>query len=83
MLQTKSTLSMWGNSQALRIPIEMTRRMGICANYEVILEMRDNILTVSKSETPRIGTIEYLFKDYSGEKFKTVLENPTDPVGAE
>ncbi|GHV92303.1 hypothetical protein AGMMS50268_28060 [Spirochaetia bacterium] len=61
----------------------MTRRMGICANDEVILEMRENILTVSKSATPRIGTIEYLFKDYSGENFKTVLENPTDPVGEE
>ncbi|GMO62675.1 MAG: hypothetical protein Ta2A_09480 [Treponemataceae bacterium] len=83
MLQTKATVSMWGNSQALRIPIEMTRQLGICANDEVILEVRENILAVSKIETPRIGTIEYLFKDYSGESFITTLENPTEPVGKE
>ncbi|GHU80529.1 hypothetical protein FACS189468_0590 [Spirochaetia bacterium] len=83
MLQAKTTISMWGNSQALRIPVEMTRLLGIRANDEVILEVRENILTVSKPETPRIGTIEYLFKDYSGESFKTELLNPVEPVGEE
>jgi len=83
MLQTKATVSMWGNSQALRLPIEMTRSLGISANDEVILEVRENILTVSKPSTPREGTIEYLFKDYSGESFKTELTNPVEPVGNE
>ena len=46
MLRTKATVSMWGNSQALRIPIEMTRRLGICANDEVVLELREGVLTV-------------------------------------
>ena len=83
MLRTKTTISMWGNSQALRIPIEMTRQLGICANDEVILEVRENILTISKPETPREGTIEDLFKGYSGESFKTELTNPVEPVGKE
>ena len=83
MLRTKATVSMWGNSQAIRIPVEMTRRLGICANDEVVLEVREDILTVSKPITPREGTIEYLFKDYSGECFKTELTNPTEPVGKE
>ena len=83
MLRTKTTVSMWGNSQALRIPIEMTRILGVRANDEVILELRDNILTVTKPLTPREGTIEYLFKDYSGERFKTELTNPVEPVGEE
>jgi antitoxin component of MazEF toxin-antitoxin module len=83
MLQVKTTVSMWGNSQALRIPVEMSRRLGIRANDEVVLEVRENILAVSKPETPRIGTIEYLFKDYSGESFKTAIENPVEPVGEE
>ena len=83
MLRTKATVSMWGNSQALRIPVEMTRQLGICANDEVILEIRENVLTVSKPTTPREGTIEYLFKDYSGESFKTELVNPVEPVGRE
>jgi len=83
MLQTKTTVSMWGNSQALRLPVEMTRRLGISANDEVVLELRENILTVSKPSTPREGTIEYLFKDYSGESFKTELTNPLEPIGNE
>ena len=83
MLQAKTTVSMWGNSQALRIPVEITRQMGILANDEVVLEVKDNILTVSKPATPRKGTIEYLFKDYSGECFKTELTNPIEPVGGE
>jgi antitoxin MazE len=74
---------MWGNSQALRIPVEMIRRLGISANDEVVLEVRENILTVSKPSIPRKGTIEYLFKDYSGESFKTELTNPVEPVGNE
>jgi len=83
MLRTKATVSMWGNSQALRIPIEMSRQLGINANDEVILELREKVLTVSKPSTPRKGTIEYLFKDYSGESFKTDLSNPIEPVGEE
>jgi hypothetical protein len=61
----------------------MTRRLGIGVNDEVILELHEDVLIVSKPETPREGTIEYLFKDYSGESFKTELTNPTEPVGEE
>jgi antitoxin component of MazEF toxin-antitoxin module len=83
MLRTKATVSMWGNSQALRIPVEISRRLGITANDEVVLELKENILTVSKPATPREGTIEYLFKNYSGESFRTELTNPVEPVGKE
>jgi antitoxin component of MazEF toxin-antitoxin module len=83
MLRTKAIVSMWGNSQALRIPVEMTRQLGIRTNDEVILEVRENLLTVSKPAPLREGTIEYLFKDYSGESFSTELTNPLEPVGNE
>jgi len=83
MLRTKATVSMWGNSQALRLPVEVTRQLGIRANDEVVLEVRENVLTVSKPATPREGTIEYIFKDYSGESFRTELTNPVEPVGKE
>ena len=83
MLRAKATVSMWGNSHALRIPVEMIRQLGIHANDEVILELREDVLTVSKPTTPREGTIEYLFKDYSGECFNTELINPIEPVGKE
>ena len=83
MLRTKTTVSMWGNSQALRLPIEMSRKMGISANDEVVLELNEKVLTVSKPSTPRKGTIEYLFKDYSAKSFKTELTNPVEPLGEE
>jgi antitoxin component of MazEF toxin-antitoxin module len=83
MLRTKATVSMLGNSQALLLPIEMTRRLGILANDEVVLELNENVLTVSKPAMSEEGTIEYLFKDYSGECFETELTNPIEPVGRE
>jgi len=83
MLRTKATVSMWGNSHALRLPVEMTRSLGISANDEVVLEVKENVLTISKPSTPREGTIEYLFKDYSGESFNTELTNPIESVGNE
>ena len=83
MLRTKATVSMWGNSHALRLPVEVTRRLGIHANDEVVLDIKEDVLTVSKPLTPREGTIEYLFKDYSGECFRTELTNPLEPVGNE
>ena len=48
MLRSKATVSMWGNSQALRLPIEMSRQLGIRVNDEVVLELKKKILTVSK-----------------------------------
>ena len=83
MLRTKATVSMWGNSHALRLPIEMSRKLGIRANDEVVLEVNNDVLTISKPSTPREGTIEYLFKDYSGESFNTKLTNPPEPLGEE
>jgi antitoxin component of MazEF toxin-antitoxin module len=74
---------MWGNSQVLRIPVEISRNLGIRVNDEVVLEVRENILTVFKPDIPREDTIEYLFKDYSGESFRTELTNPAIPVGQE
>jgi len=78
MLRTKTIVSMWGNSQVLRLPIEMSRQLGIHANDEVVLELNENVMTISKPTTPRKGTIEYLFKDYSGESFKTEITNPLE-----
>jgi antitoxin MazE len=83
MLQAKTTISMWGNSEVLKIPTEMIQHLGIKVNDEVVLELRENTLTISKIDTPKEGTIEYLFKDYSGETFKTELINPIEPVGEE
>jgi antitoxin component of MazEF toxin-antitoxin module len=83
MLQTRAVVSLWGNSQAVRLPAEMIRQRGIQTNDEVVLQVIDDTLTITKPSTPKEGTIEYLFKDYSGESFQTELLNPIEPVGEE
>jgi antitoxin MazE len=86
MLQTTAVISQWGNSEAVRLPAEMIRQLGIQTNDEVVLQVTDDTLTLRKpsiSSMPRKGTIEYLFKDYSGESFQTEFVNPKEPVGEE
>jgi len=48
-----------------------------------VLEVRENILTVSKFELTSEDTIEHLFRNYSGESFHTELTNPEVPLGKE
>ena len=83
MLRTRTTVSMWGNNKALRIPDEMSSSLGLRADDEVVLEVRENILTVSKFELTSEDTIEHLFRNYSGESFHTELTNPEVPLGKE
>jgi antitoxin MazE len=78
-----SVVSKWGNSQALRLPVEIIRQLGLHTNDKVLLEVENDKLTITKAPAPKKGTIEYLFKDYSGESFKTELVNPEKPVGKE
>jgi antitoxin MazE len=87
-MNTTAVVSKWGNSQALRLPAEITRRLELHTNDRVFLELEADAdhspkLTITKAPAPRKGTIEYLFKDYSGESFKTELVNPEEPVGEE
>lgn len=80
---TSAVITKWGNSHALRIPLKIVKEMGIDCNDKVYLETNENKLIISKTPAPKKGTLEYLFKDYSGESFKTTLINPTEPVGNE
>ena len=80
---TSAVITKWGNSNALRIQSKMLKKMGIDCNDKVYLETSDNKIIITKIPTPRKGTLEYLFKDYSGESFKTALINPAEPVGNE
>ena len=80
---TTAVLSKWGNSHALRIPVNMVKELGIEANDTVYLENDEEKIIISKAPVPKKGTLEYLFKDYSGESFRTVLVNPRKPRGNE
>jgi antitoxin MazE len=82
-MNATSVISKWGNSQALRIPAEIIRRLRLKTNDRVFLEVENDKLMMTKAPMLKKGTIEYLFKDYSGESFKTELVNPEEPVGKE
>jgi antitoxin component of MazEF toxin-antitoxin module len=80
---TKAVVTMWGNSHALRIPSKIIKATGIACNDNVYLETIEDTIIITKAPAPKKGTLEYLFKDYSGESFKTCLTNPVHPVGNE
>ena len=80
---TAAVITKWGNSHALRIPSKIINEMGIVCNDKVYIETNDDKIIITKFPTPQKGTLEYLFKDYSGESFKTELINPIEPVGNE
>ncbi|MDR0870679.1 MAG: AbrB/MazE/SpoVT family DNA-binding domain-containing protein [Planctomycetaceae bacterium] len=77
-------ISTWGNNQGLQIPAEIIQRLGLNTNDKVFLEVENDKLLISKVPTtaPR-GTLEELFRDYSGESFRTELTNPNESVGKE
>jgi antitoxin MazE len=78
-----AVITKWGNSHALRLPAKMLKALGIECNDKVYLEADDDKIIITKAPAPRKGTLEYLFKDYSGESFKAVLVNPKEPKGSE
>ena len=80
---TSAIITKWGNSHALRLPSKIVKEMDIECNDKVYLETSENKIIITKSPAPKKGTLEYLFKDYSGESFKTTLINPTEPAGNE
>ena len=80
---TSTVITMWGNSHALRIPTKIIKAAGITCNDKVYLDTSEDKIIISKVPSPKQGTLEYLFKDYSGESFETDLLNPVEPVGNE
>ena len=80
---TSAVISMWGNSHALRLPAKMVKALGVNCNDKVFLEVDEEKIIITKAPAPKKGTLEYLFRDYSGESFKTTLINPVKPIGNE
>jgi antitoxin MazE len=77
-------LSKWGNSKGIRIPSEIIRATGLEENEDMYIEINEEKqIVISKIDIPRKGTLEYLFKDYEGESFKTELIDLCEPVGDE
>ena len=80
---TSAVITKWGNSHALRLPSKMLKALGLDCNDRVYLETSEDRIIITKAPAPKKGTLEYLFKDYAGESFKTVLVNPVEPAGNE
>ena len=80
---TQAVITKWGNSHALRIPSKILKDLDISCNDKVYLETSEDRIIITKKPAPKKGTLEYLFKDYSGESFRTTLINPEAPLGNE
>ena len=80
---TSAVITKWGNSHALRLPSKMLKALGINCNDKVYLETSADRIIITKAPAPKKGTLEYLFKDYSGVSFETTLINPAKPAGNE
>ena len=78
-----TVITKWGNSHALRLPLKIINAVGIACNDKVCLDINEDKIIISKVPAPKKGTLEYLFKDYSGESFESTLENPEEPAGNE
>ena len=74
----------WGNSCGIRIPVTVLRKAEIEMNDLVYIESdQTGMILVSKKPSPKKGTLEYLFKDYSEEQFRTELIDLGEPIGKE
>ena len=77
-------IAKWGNSCGIRIPVNVLRKAEIEINDLVYIEADpDGTILINKKPSPKKGTIEYLFKDYSEERFRTELVDLGEPVGKE
>ena len=77
-------ITKWGNSMGIRIPAKILKEANIEMNDFVYIETdRVGRILLNKHPGPKKGTLEYLFKDYSGERFDTELVDMGDPVGEE
>jgi antitoxin component of MazEF toxin-antitoxin module len=80
----KTKIVKWGNSCAVRLPSRLLKEAGMEMNDVVCFDVDDHRnIVISKRPVPKKGTIEYLFKDYSGESFKSELVDLGEPVGNE
>ncbi len=80
-----SVLSKWGNSKALRIPAQILKKAKLEIDDKVFFDIdeKTNKIIISKLPVPKEGTLEYLFRDYSGEIFNTEPSDLGESVGEE
>ena len=83
-MEATTTISKWGNSKGVRVPAEILKKAQVDLNDTLYFDVDNNgRIIMSKIPIPKEGTLEYLFKDYSGSSFKTELIDLGEPVGSE
>ena len=79
-----TVISQWGNSKGIRIPVEVLKKAQIDLNDKLFFEVDENKrIILTKTPTPKQGTLEYLFKDYDGDKFQAELVDLGESMGNE
>ena len=77
-------IAKWGNSCGIRIPATVLRKAEIEIDDLVYIESdQPGVISINITPSPKKGTMEYLFKDYSGESFDTELVDLGEPIGEE
>jgi antitoxin component of MazEF toxin-antitoxin module len=83
-MEISSVVSKWGNSSGIRMPVEILKRANINLNDKLFFDVdTEGRIILTKANIPKIGTIEYLFKDYGGGSFKTEVIDLNESVGNE
>jgi len=83
-MQEAAIVSQWGNSKGIRMPVEVLRKAQIDLNDKLFFEVDENKrIILTKTPSPKQGTLEYLFKDYNGDAFQTELIDLGEAMGNE
>jgi antitoxin component of MazEF toxin-antitoxin module len=83
-MQETTIVSQWGNSKGIRIPVEVMKKARINLNDRLFFEVDENKrIILTRTPSPKPGTLEYLFKDYTEGKFQTEPIDLGEPVGNE
>jgi len=71
----------WGNSQGIRIPKKLIKKLDLRIDDELIIEEKDNHIELKKIETEKVS-LEKLFKNYD-EEYEKINFDWDNKVGKE
>ena len=77
-----ATIQKWGNSQGVRLPLNLLGKAGLEPNDEVIISAKDKSLVITRARLQRRVTISELFENYDG-GYEPVDVDWGAPVGKE
>ena len=83
-MQEAAVVSQWGNSKGIRMPVEVLRKAQVGLNDKLFFEVDESKrIILTREPTPKHGTLEYLFKDYSEDAFQAELIDLGPALGNE